>query len=76
MDIESITLSLAKKCHGAVAIHAEINNFRREGTVGCSTVTRSLWKRSFADYSEAPPEKSEIEESDPVDNTILQALDE
>jgi hypothetical protein len=55
MDIESITLYLAKKDLVAVTIHAEINNGLGEGTVDYSTVTRSC----------------ETRKSDPMDNAIL-----
>jgi hypothetical protein len=76
MDIESITLYLAKRHLGAVAVHAEINNVLGEGTAGYLTMTRYVRKRSFADSPQAHPEELETEESDPINSPILQALDE
>jgi hypothetical protein len=52
MDLESITLYLNKKHLSAVAIHAEINSVLGEGRFGYSTVTRYLWKQSFANASD------------------------
>jgi hypothetical protein len=44
MDIELITLSLARKHLEAVAIRVEIDTVLGEGTVGYSTVIRHLRK--------------------------------
>jgi hypothetical protein len=76
MDIEWITRYFTNKRLGAVAIHVKINNVLGEGTVGCLTVTRSLYKRTFPNSSKVPQEESETEESDLTDNSILQTPDE
>jgi hypothetical protein len=76
MDLESITLYLNKKHLSAVAIHAEVNSVLGEGTIGCSTVTRTLRKQSFANASHLASEEPDLGAADTIDNTILQALDE
>jgi hypothetical protein len=60
MDLELITLYLNKKYLLEVAIHAEINSVLREGTIGYSTVTRSLRKQSFANVSDLAPEEPDL----------------
>jgi hypothetical protein len=74
MDLESITLYLAMKHLGALEIHGEINSLLGQGTVGYSTVTRYLRKRSFRHSSESGEEEPEIGSCDPIDPAILQAL--
>jgi hypothetical protein len=76
MDLESITLSLAMKYLGALEIHAEINSVLGQDTVGYSTITRYLRKRSFPHSSESGEEEPEIGSCDPIDRVILQALNE
>jgi hypothetical protein len=76
MDIELITPDFTKRHLKAFAIHIEINDILGEGTVGYSTVTQYLRKRSFADSSETLPEQPETKKSDSIDNVILQALDQ
>jgi hypothetical protein len=71
MEIESITLYLAKKHLETIPIHAEISNVLGEGTVGHSSVTRFLRKRRFA-----PTEEPETKEPEPIDNVILHTFDE
>jgi hypothetical protein len=75
MDLESITLCLHNNYIRAVAIHSKIDSVLEQGTIKYSTVTRYLPKQSFADSSDALPEKREIETPELVDNAILQALD-
>jgi hypothetical protein len=69
-------LYLNKKHLSAVAIHAEINNLLREGTIGYSTVTRYLWKQSFANASHLVPEEPDLGATDTIDKAILKVLDE
>jgi hypothetical protein len=54
MDLESFVLYLNKKDLVRVEIHTEINRVLGEGTIGYSTVTRYLYKQSFADSSTLP----------------------
>ena len=76
MDLESITLYLAMKRLGAHDIHAEINDVLGQGTVGYSTITRYLRKRSFPQSCESAEEKAEIGSCTSIDHAILQALNE
>jgi hypothetical protein len=76
MDLESITLYLNKKHLSVVAIHAKINSVLGEGTIGYSTVTRSLRKQSFANASHLAPEEPDLGAVDTIDNAILQELNE
>ena len=76
MDLESITLYLAMKRLGAHDIHAEINDVLGQGTVGYSTITRYLRKRSFPQSCESAEEKAEIGSCGSIDHAILQALNE
>jgi hypothetical protein len=76
MDLKSITLDLAMKHLGTLEIHVEINNVLGQGTVGYSTLTRYLRRRSFPHSSESAEEEAEIESRDPIERVILQALNE
>jgi hypothetical protein len=60
MDLESITLYLNKKHLLVVEIHVEINSVLGEGTIGYSTVTRSLRKQSFANTLHLAPEEPDL----------------
>jgi hypothetical protein len=57
MDLESITLYLAMKHLGAPKIHAEINNVLGQGTVGYSSITGYLRRRSFPHSSQSAEER-------------------
>jgi hypothetical protein len=76
MDLEPITLYLAMKHLGALEIHAEINSVLGQGTVGYSTITRYLRKRSLPRSSEPAEDEAEIGSCDPIHRAILQALNE
>jgi hypothetical protein len=76
MDLESMTLYPNKKHLSAVTIHTKINGVLGEVMIGYSTVTRYLWKQSFANASHLAPEEPDFGEADTIDNVILQALDE
>jgi hypothetical protein len=76
MDLESITLYLAMKHLEALEIHAESNSGLGQGTVGYSTITRCLRKRSFPHSSESAEEEPGIRSCDPIDRAILQALNQ
>jgi hypothetical protein len=76
MGPESITLSPAIKHLVALEIHAEINNGLGQGTVGYSTTTRYLQKRSFLHSSGPGQEDTGIGSCDPIDRAILQAVNE
>jgi hypothetical protein len=73
MDLELITLYVNKKHLSAIAIHAEINSVRGEGTIGHSTVICYLRKQSFANASHLAPEDPGLGAADTIDNAILQA---
>jgi predicted transcriptional regulator len=74
--LESITFCLAMEHLGALEIHAEINSVLGQGTVGYSTITRYLRKRSSPHSSESAEEEAEIGICDTIDRTILPALNE
>jgi hypothetical protein len=73
MDLESITLYLTTKHLGALEIHAEINSVLGQGTVGYSTITRYLRKRTFPHSSESAEEEAETGSCDPIDRVIQHA---
>jgi hypothetical protein len=75
MNFHSVTLYLHRKHLEAGVIPTEISRVLGQRTIEYSTVTRYLRKQSFADSSNAPPEKPEIKAPDTINSTILQALD-
>jgi hypothetical protein len=76
MDLESITLYLAMKHLGALETHAEISSVLGQRTMGYSTRTRYLRKRSFPHSSESAEEQAKIGSCDRIHCAILQALNE
>jgi hypothetical protein len=76
MDLESIVLYLNKKDLAAVEICTKINHVLGKDIIGYSTVTRSLCKQSFADFSTLSPEDGEIQGPEGIHNAIQQALNE
>jgi hypothetical protein len=76
MNIESITLYLARKHFGSVEINAEVNKLLGEGSVGYSTIVRYLRMQSFLHSSEVAEEEAKIGSSQAIDPVILQVLNE
>jgi phosphatidate phosphatase PAH1 len=74
MDLESMTLFLAKKDFGAIEIQTESNRDLGADNITDSTMTRYLRKRSFAEFSQRPPPTPEIEGAGPLTTQFCKDL--
>jgi hypothetical protein len=74
MDLESITLFLAKKNCRAIEIQTEINRDLGADNITYSTITCYLRKRSFAEFSQRPPPTPEIEGAGPLTKQFCKHL--
>jgi hypothetical protein len=76
MDLESITLYLARKHLGVLDIHTGINSVLGQGIVGYSTRSRYMRKRTFPHSSESAEEEAKIGSCDAIDRVIRQSVNE